>query len=130
MPSTFQFIFAMIASAINERMQQKQDYVQEEVRVLKEIVRGIRPRTERRTAEPVSLEAANFRGKSPVASAAVQLPIWAISNGRLRPIDGRPESGRARLNCLCSAVPFEGRIVRLREADRVLALRSALIARG
>ena len=63
MPSTFQFIFAMIASAINERMQQKQDYVQEEVRVLKEIVREIRPRTERRTAEPVTLEAANFRGK-------------------------------------------------------------------
>jgi len=31
----------MIACAINERMQRKLDYVQEEVRVLKEILRGI-----------------------------------------------------------------------------------------
>ena len=33
-PATLQFIIAMIASAINERMQRKLDYVQEEVRVL------------------------------------------------------------------------------------------------
>ena len=37
-PSTLQFVIAMIASAINERMQRKLDYVQEEVRVLKEVV--------------------------------------------------------------------------------------------
>jgi len=37
-PATLQFIIAMIASAINERMQRKLDYVQEEVRVLKEVV--------------------------------------------------------------------------------------------
>ena len=36
-PATLQFIIAMIASAINERMQRKLDYVQEEVRVLKEV---------------------------------------------------------------------------------------------
>jgi hypothetical protein len=38
MPSTLQFIIAMIAAAINERMLRKLDYVQEEVRVLKEVV--------------------------------------------------------------------------------------------
>jgi hypothetical protein len=37
-PATLQFIIAMIASAINERMQRKLDYVREEVRVLKEVV--------------------------------------------------------------------------------------------
>jgi len=34
----FQFVIAMIACAINERMQRKLDYTQEEVRVLKEIL--------------------------------------------------------------------------------------------
>jgi putative transposase len=38
LPSTLQFVIAMIASAINERMQRKLDYTQEEVRVLKEIL--------------------------------------------------------------------------------------------
>jgi hypothetical protein len=37
-PATLQFIIAMMASAINERMQRKLGYVQEEVRVLKEVV--------------------------------------------------------------------------------------------
>jgi hypothetical protein len=41
-PATLQFIIAMIASAINERMQRKLDYVQEEVRVLKEVVLATR----------------------------------------------------------------------------------------
>jgi putative transposase len=36
LPVTFQFLIAMIAYAINERMARKLDYVQEEVRVLKE----------------------------------------------------------------------------------------------
>ena len=36
-PATLQFLVAMIACAINERMQRKLDYTQEEVRVLKEI---------------------------------------------------------------------------------------------
>jgi len=77
-----------------------------------------------------ALEEANFRGKSPVAGAYraasyrgdFKRPTWADR--------WEPGSGRPRLNCLCSAAPFDGRIVRLREADRVLALRSALIARG
>ena len=34
LPSTLQFVIAMIASAINERMQRKLDYTQEEVRVV------------------------------------------------------------------------------------------------
>src|SRR5450432_2319166 len=38
LPSTLQFVIAMIASAINERMQRKLDYTQEEVRVLKELL--------------------------------------------------------------------------------------------
>jgi hypothetical protein len=38
-PATLQFLIAMIACAINERMQRKLDYTQEEVRVLKEISR-------------------------------------------------------------------------------------------
>ena len=41
LPATLQFIIAMIACAINERMQHKLDYTQEEVRVLKEVVRAI-----------------------------------------------------------------------------------------
>jgi CRISPR/Cas system type I-B associated protein Csh2 (Cas7 group RAMP superfamily) len=38
LPETLQFLITMIACAINERMQRKLDYTQEEVRVLKEIV--------------------------------------------------------------------------------------------
>jgi transposase len=41
LPATLQFIIAMIACAINERMQRKLDYTQEEVRVLKEVVAAI-----------------------------------------------------------------------------------------
>ena len=36
LPVTFQFLIAMVAYAINERKARKLDYVQEEVRVLKE----------------------------------------------------------------------------------------------
>jgi hypothetical protein len=35
LPATLQFLITMIACAINERMQRKLDYTQEEVRVLK-----------------------------------------------------------------------------------------------
>jgi hypothetical protein len=38
LPATLQFLIAMIAYAINERMQRKLDYTQEEVRVLKDIL--------------------------------------------------------------------------------------------
>jgi len=41
LPATLQFLIAMIACAINERMQRKLDYTQEEVRVLKEILAAI-----------------------------------------------------------------------------------------
>ena len=41
LPATLQFIIAMIACAISERMQRKLDYTQEEVRVLKEVVAAI-----------------------------------------------------------------------------------------
>ena len=37
LPATLQFVIAMIACAINERMQPKLDRTQEEVRVLREI---------------------------------------------------------------------------------------------
>ena len=40
LPPTFQFLIAMIASAINERLQRRLDYALEEVRVLKEILRA------------------------------------------------------------------------------------------
>ena len=40
LPLTLQFFIAMIASAINERLQRKLDYALEGVRVLKEILRG------------------------------------------------------------------------------------------
>lgn len=40
LPSTLQFVIAMIACAINERMQRKLDYAQEEVRVLKEALQA------------------------------------------------------------------------------------------
>jgi hypothetical protein len=36
LPATLQFLITMIACAINERMQGKRDYTQEEVRILKE----------------------------------------------------------------------------------------------
>ena len=38
LPATLQFLIAMIACAINERMQRKLDYTQAEVQVLKEIL--------------------------------------------------------------------------------------------
>jgi putative transposase len=41
LPATFQFLITMIACAINERMQRKLEYTQEEVRVLKEILAAI-----------------------------------------------------------------------------------------
>ena len=41
LPATLQFLITMIACAINERMQRKLDYTQEEVRVLKEILATI-----------------------------------------------------------------------------------------
>ncbi len=41
LPATLQFVIAMIACAINERMQRKLDYTQEEVRVLKEVLAAI-----------------------------------------------------------------------------------------
>src|SRR5450759_3619264 len=41
LPATLQFLIAIIACAINERLQRKLDYTQEEVRVLKEVVRAI-----------------------------------------------------------------------------------------
>jgi hypothetical protein len=40
LPLTLQFLIAMIASAINERLQRRLDYALEEVRVLKEILRA------------------------------------------------------------------------------------------
>jgi hypothetical protein len=40
LPLTLQFVIAMIASAINERMRRKLDCALEEVRVLKEILRA------------------------------------------------------------------------------------------
>jgi transposase len=41
LPATLQFLITMIACAINERMQDKLDYTQEEVRVLKEILEAL-----------------------------------------------------------------------------------------
>ena len=38
LPAALQFLIAMIACMINERMQRKLDYTHAEVRVLKEIV--------------------------------------------------------------------------------------------
>src|ERR1022692_2783255 len=38
LPSTLQFVIAMIACAINERMQRKLDYTREEVQVLKGVI--------------------------------------------------------------------------------------------
>ena len=45
LPLTLQFLIAMIASAINERLQRKLDYALEEVRVLKEILAPPRAKT-------------------------------------------------------------------------------------
>ena len=41
LPATVQFLIAMIACAINERMRRKLDYTQEEVRVLKELLAAL-----------------------------------------------------------------------------------------
>ncbi len=40
LPATLQFLITMIACAINERMQRKLDYTQEEVRVLKDVLKA------------------------------------------------------------------------------------------
>jgi hypothetical protein len=41
LPATLQFLIVMIASAINDRLQRKFDYAQEEVRVLQEVLHAI-----------------------------------------------------------------------------------------
>jgi hypothetical protein len=41
LPATLQFLITMIACAINERMQRKLDYSQEEVRVLKDVLKAV-----------------------------------------------------------------------------------------
>jgi putative transposase len=41
LPATLQFLITMIACAINERMQRKLDYTQEEVRVLTEVLAAL-----------------------------------------------------------------------------------------
>ena len=41
LPATLQFLITMIACAINERMQRKLDYTQEEVRVLKDVLKAV-----------------------------------------------------------------------------------------
>ena len=45
LPATLQFLITMIACAINERMQRKLDYTQEEVQVLKEILAALTGRS-------------------------------------------------------------------------------------
>ncbi|MEP7051067.1 MAG: hypothetical protein ABJB12_11975, partial [Pseudomonadota bacterium] len=40
LPVTFQFIIAMVAYSLNERMARRVEYLQEEVRVLKEALAG------------------------------------------------------------------------------------------
>ena len=40
LPATLQFLITMIACAINERMQRKLEYSQEEVRVLKDMLKA------------------------------------------------------------------------------------------
>jgi hypothetical protein len=56
LPVTLQFIIAMIAYAINERMARRVDYLREEVRVLKEVLAAATGKTridfERRAAAP------------------------------------------------------------------------------
>jgi hypothetical protein len=51
LPATLQFLITMIACAINERMQRKLDYTQEEVRVLKEIVAAWWPTDQERRSD-------------------------------------------------------------------------------
>ena len=52
LPATLQFLITMIACAINERMQRKLDYTQEEVRVLKEIVSALESLSESKGVNP------------------------------------------------------------------------------
>jgi len=40
LPATLQFLITMIACAINERVQRKLEYTQEEVRVLKDVLKA------------------------------------------------------------------------------------------
>src|SRR5665213_3967771 len=66
LPVTFQFLIAMVAYAINERMARKLDYVQEEVRVLKEAL-------------------LNATGKKRIAFTAEQRQRLAIKGKALTP---------------------------------------------
>ena len=55
-PATLQFVIAMIACAINERMQRKLDFTQEEVRVLKEIIVAVPGHWRPTDQEPTRLD--------------------------------------------------------------------------
>jgi hypothetical protein len=69
LPVTFQFLIAMLAYAINERMARKLDYVQEEVRVLREAL-------------------VNATGKQRLAFTAVQRQRLAIKGKALPRTNG------------------------------------------
>jgi hypothetical protein len=66
LPVTLQFIIATIAYAINERMARRVDYLQEEVRVLKE-----------------ALAAAT--GKTRIDFSAEQRPLWLLLGSARNP---------------------------------------------
>ncbi len=98
LPTMFQFVIAMIACAINERMQRKLDYTQEEVRVLKEILVALigsrrisftADHHQVRVFEPVR---DIRRATSTVLDQGIReaLPDRAFSPGHWRPTDQEP----------------------------------------
>src|SRR5450432_2538572 len=84
LPVTFQFLIAMLAYAINERMARKLDYVQEEVRVLREAL-------------------VNATGKKRIAFTAEQRQRLAIKGKALTPDE---RQGCCQLVQPAAALPF------------------------
>lgn len=71
LPATVQFIIALIARAINERMAPRVDYLQEEVRVLKGPSRrsAARPGSVTLTEDDEVLQALNLNSRPPAVTA-------------------------------------------------------------
>jgi hypothetical protein len=62
LPMTLQFIIVMIATEINDRLQRKLDYVEEEGRILREQLDAVTGGTSSRNSWSTTIESAFIRG--------------------------------------------------------------------
>jgi hypothetical protein len=106
LPTPLQFIIAIIAYAINQRMARRIDYLQEEVRVLKEALAAAtgKTRIERRAAVPPGAKGAEAALAKALQGATAAGWAW----GRRRPARKRA----------CGASPDMGSLVTMGRRTR------------